>query len=63
MSVCVCDGAGVSADGSPRVPEEVREAVQRGKEDHRGELHSRGGSEGERVCAFKGQQHLRSSHV
>ncbi len=61
MFVCVCCGAGFSAGGSPRVPEAVREAVQRGEEDHRGELHSRGGSEGERVRAFKGQQYLRWS--
>lgn len=53
----------MSADRSPRVPEEVREAVQRGEEDHRGELHSRGGSEGERVRTFEGQQHLRSCYV
>lgn len=53
MSVCVCGGAGGASGGSTHILEEVPEAVQRGEENHRGELHSRGGFEGERVLAFK----------
>lgn len=61
MPVCVRAGAGGSTGGAHRVPEEVREAFQRGEEDHGGELHGRGEPEGERVLAFEGQQLLRWS--
>ena len=59
MSVGVRGGAGGSARGPGRVPEEIREVVQRGEENQGGELHSRGGGvEGERVLTYEGQQHL-----